>query len=415
MQEGSKLMAIPDDVLLRRLSSLVRDSRRVEADLVAHIGEVDARKLYAREAMPSMFAHCTRVLHLSEAETWLRILVARASREHPMLLPMLRDGRLHLSGIRRLAPHLTPTNRETLLKLATHKTRRQIEELVSSVAPRPDAPTVMRKLPARRENTRRSVGQELGPDPVGSSMPEVAVGGVEAADLNPLTPGSTGESPELKQARRPAICALGPDPAAAPPDPARPRPATVEPLAPARYKFQFTAGVGLRDKLERLQALMRVTVPDGDLPTIIELAVTEKLERLEARRFAKTKAPRKSIAQTDTRPTSRHVPAAVRRAVYARDEGRCTFVDDRGKRCRTRDRLEFHHHHQPFGRGGNHSAGNIRMMCRVHNQLQAERDFGKEKMGRYRRRKRVEGHGSERAGVCGGSDVGVSGASAAPP
>jgi hypothetical protein len=68
MRESSKLKAVPDDVLLRRLSSFVRDCRRVEADLVAHIGEVDARKLYAREAMPSMFAYCTRVLHLSEFE-----------------------------------------------------------------------------------------------------------------------------------------------------------------------------------------------------------------------------------------------------------------------------------------------------------------------------------------------------------
>jgi hypothetical protein len=60
----------------------------------------------------------------------------------------------------------------------------------------------------------------------------------------------------------------------------------VEPLAPARYKVQFTASAELHDKLERLRALMRSSVPDGDLAAIVEQAVTEKLQRLESRRFA---------------------------------------------------------------------------------------------------------------------------------
>jgi hypothetical protein len=64
----------------------------------------------------------------------------------------------------------------------------------------------------------------------------------------------------------------------------------VEALSPGRYKVQFTASVTLRDKLERLTALMRSEVPDGDLAAVVERAVTEKLERLEARRFAKTAA-----------------------------------------------------------------------------------------------------------------------------
>ena len=79
----------------------------------------------------------------------------------------------------------------------------------------------------------------------------------------------------------------------------------VEPLAPARYKVQFTASAELHDKLEiGSRPLMRSSVPDGDLATIIEEAVTEKLERLEARRFAKTKAPQeKGLEQTNTSPT----------------------------------------------------------------------------------------------------------------
>ena len=318
------LKSISDDELLRRLSGLVQQSRRVESELVAHIAEVDERRLYAREACSSMFTYCTEKLRLSEHEAYLRIAVGRASRRHPVLLTMLADGRLHLSGIAKLAPHLTEANRETLLARAAHKFKREIEELVTELSPKPDVPAVMRKLPARREKARPSATPQLGPD---------------------LVPA---------------------------PKPQGPRP--VEPLAPARYKVQFTASAELKDKIERLRGLM----PEGDLAAIIEEAVTEKLERLESRRFGKTRAPRQALEEADTSPSSRYIPAPVRRAVSERDGNQCAFVDSRGRRCSERHKLQFHHR-QPFARGGDHSPENVYMMCPTHNHFLAERDYGKER------------------------------------
>ncbi len=83
MRETPNLKGVSDDKLLRGLFEILKQTRHDEADLVAHIAEVDTRKLYAREAAPSMFAYCTEVLHLSEPEAALRIRVARASRRHP--------------------------------------------------------------------------------------------------------------------------------------------------------------------------------------------------------------------------------------------------------------------------------------------------------------------------------------------
>src|SRR4029453_2295608 len=137
------LQSSSDDELLRRLAELVSQSRRVEADLVAHIGEVDERRLFARQAFPSMFAYCTEHLHLSEAEAYRRITVARAARQFPALLDRLRDGRLHLSGLARLVPLLTAENSEALLKRAMHLTTRQIEALVAELAPQPDVPSTI--------------------------------------------------------------------------------------------------------------------------------------------------------------------------------------------------------------------------------------------------------------------------------
>jgi hypothetical protein len=175
MENARSLAAISDDDLLRRLVDLLRQSRRVESDLVAHIGEAERRRLYAREAFPSMFAYCTQVLRLSEAEAYARITVARASRKHPMLLDMLADGRLHLTGVARLAPHLTAANRSELLERATHKSRRQIEALIADLAPRPDAPALMRKLPERTEPPT-PWGPVAVLEEAGAAAPEDAVG-----------------------------------------------------------------------------------------------------------------------------------------------------------------------------------------------------------------------------------------------
>ena len=67
-----------------------------------------------------------------------------------------------------------------------------------------------------------------------------------------------------------------------------------------------------------------------------------------------------------------------------RDGNQCAFVDNHGRRCAKRDQVEFHHR-EPFGRGGDHSPENVKMMCRAHNGYLAEQDYGKDVMERYRR------------------------------
>ncbi len=341
-KEELKLLArLSDDELLRRLSDVLAQSRRVESVLVVHIAEVDQRRLYASQASSSMFQYCVDVLHLSKAEAYSRIAAARASREHPVLLTMLEDGRLHLSGISVLAPHLTKANCDELLTRAIHKTKDAIKELVAKIAPKPDVPSVVRKLPSRQAKPAPQTPNEPGPDRVGQNC-------------------------------------QAPPPAPAPEAPGKPP--VVEPLGSARYKVQFTASAEFRDKIERLSALM----PGVDLAAIMEAAVTEKLDRLEAKRFGKTKKPRKSLEEADTSPGVRGISAPVRRFVWERDKGQCTFVSEDGRRCPAREGLEFDHD-EPYGVGGDRSAKNIRLRCTTHNLYLAELYYGKEKMDRYRR------------------------------
>ena len=276
---------------------------------------------------------------------------------------MLRDGRIHMSGMALLVPVLTPENRDAVLERATHKSKRQIEQLVAELSPRPDVPSVMRKLPGPRPAP--PPGASDSGDQGIAGTPGLVPGTGAVSRASQLVPGTVAVSQALE-----LVPGTGGSPASA-----ALRRSVVEPLSPGRYKVQFTVSAELHDQLERLAALMCSEVPDGDIAAIIERAVAEKLERLEARRFAKTAAPRKAVSHGDGSRLSRHIPAAVRRAVRARDAGRCRFVDEQGRCCSERKRLEFHHR-RPYGMGGDHSPENISLLCPAHNRYVAELDYG---------------------------------------
>jgi hypothetical protein len=81
------------------------------------------------------------------------------------------------------------------------------------------------------------------------------------------------------------------------------------------------------------------------------------------------------VESESPRQRGRYVPAAVRRAVFERDDGRCTYSDASGRRCAETHRLELHHL-SAFARGGEHTKENLTLRCHAHNALAAEEDFG---------------------------------------
>jgi hypothetical protein len=80
---------------------------------------------------------------------------------------------------------------------------------------------------------------------------------------------------------------------------------------------------------------------------------------------------------------SRVIPAHVRREVWARDGGRCTFEAPDGTRCGSRWKLEFDHV-VPNATDGPATVANLRLRCRTHNLLHAEQVFGRRYMARFR-------------------------------
>ena len=112
------LSHLSDRALLRDLAVLVAQERATTAVLLAHIAEVDARRLYLPAAYPSMYAYCVHELRLGEQAAFKRIRAARTARQFPAIFTAVADGRLHLSAVILLAPYLTADNADELLSAA---------------------------------------------------------------------------------------------------------------------------------------------------------------------------------------------------------------------------------------------------------------------------------------------------------
>jgi 5-methylcytosine-specific restriction endonuclease McrA len=336
------LTHLSDGTLLRGLAALVARDRANTAQLLAHIAEVDARRLYAPAGFPSMFAYCVHELRLSEQAAFNRIRAARIARQFPAIYAAVTDGRLNLSAVVLLSPYLTAQNADELLSAVANLSKSEIERLIATRFPRPD-------LPARVQ---------------AFSSPATLV---EVPDQ--LSPGIVEPTPtELRVSTQVEESA------------ARVLPPRVTRLAPERFALQLTISQATRDKLRKAQALLSHRIPSGDLAGVLDRALDALIERLEKRKFAATRTPRSCQARSKT---TRTIPALVKRAVWQRDHGQCTFVSDSGHRCTATDHLEFDHV-EPVARGGHATVENTRLLCRAHNQYQAERTFRAEFMRRKR-------------------------------
>lgn len=448
-----KLEHLSDAQLLESLGGVLRSQRRALAQVVAHLGEVEDRRLHLEAAHGSMFSYCVGRLGMSEDEACRRLELARLARRFPALFTELATGRITLSVALVLKPVLSSSNQLELLAAVRGKCIRQAREFVAGRFPKPDAPSSIRQLPqrpARPSELAPASALALSsatlalptcpelpalatnvPTPASAAEPLVAAATMpfsptafsSAASLptpivqtSPLAFSSSAGGgcnfapPALKQ--EPSALLSGNGSAAVS---SRSR---IEPLSARRYRIQFTADADLKQKLEQARDLLRHAHPDGDFAPIIARALDLLVADLLRRRFgagARGKAPRPESAQagqiSSTAPQagperqSAGEPSTVvlhsapkRRAARVPRAVRRAVLERDGLGCSWVDAHGLRcgsqawlelDHREPVGRGGSSEPDNVRLLCRAHNQFAAEQAYGREHIERASQRQRA--------------------------
>ncbi|HVY30189.1 MAG TPA: HNH endonuclease signature motif containing protein, partial [Polyangiaceae bacterium] len=397
---AASLAQLSDEELLASTRRLVGKSNQLLAALLLHLAEVELRGVHRIRRCASIYTYCIYELRFSEDAAARRSAAAKWVKQFPALLDAVADGELHLTGLLMIGPHLTAENQADVLGRARFRTKKELAKLVRELHPLPSVPDLVQPLgPVTMMKTLRTPtwaqfvesfcppARELPP---GERPRDWANDGAEEASVN--------------EAELP----VGPVPAELPPV-----------TSPQLYQLQFSTVEQHVQLVERAKALMARERPGVSLGELHLEAMKLLVAALEKRKFAAgvRRPPRQRGADSEPRQRdsgprqrgvdsepperdseprqrgtgtvdavpspagasshrrSRHIPAALRREVYERDAGRCSYLDARGERCGETRYLELHHL-QPFARGGQHRAANLALRCKAHNRLAAERDFG---------------------------------------
>lgn len=246
----TSLAKLSDAEIITRLRQTCRQADRLLGELIRLLMEVDQRRLHLSAAYPTLFEFCRTELGFSESEAYRRSKAARIVQRFPGLLPHIDCGDIRLTTLLQLRDHFTDNNVEELVAVTKRRTKEQVAEFVARLAPRPDVPAKLRKLPQHDARCR------------------------------------------VTKASRPSI----------------------EPLSESRYRLQITGSRAFRDKLLRARDLMMHGNPSGDLAVVVERAIDELLEVLEKRVFGtlsrkREKAPAKVSSLRETTLEPRAAPA----------------------------------------------------------------------------------------------------------
>ena len=410
------LKSLSDKELLARIDKIRRREHLSTLDILLHLNEVERRKLDLKLGYNSLYDYCVKHLRYSSSGAGRRVAVARCIGRHPEVLDLLRSQKLNVTGVALVASVLNESNKGDLLESIQGKSQGEIDAIAARYR-RPialmDRVKPVRVVVPEPKITARDRHDEAPPTaPAGAcEKNHYSHNGSDSALTGVKTTGNgSGKSANIRTKQALLI--------------------------------QFLADKAFMKKYEEVRALLSQRLSDTSFEAVFEALIEDFLERRspsrrkarrdkktearrsasearrdkkteahrsasEARRDKKTEAHRSAsearrdsrkttLARTEPRPASgsreakpkprtRHIPATVRDKVYARDEGRCTYVGRTGRRCASTQALQIDHI-EPFIRGGSNAVSNLRLLCAKHNRLAAQEVFGEDLMKRFRPR-----------------------------
>jgi hypothetical protein len=319
-----KLSKIPSDILLSNAARLAKKERELSLEVLQHLREIERRSLYAERGYPSLFEYVVHELKYSQGAAHRRIASMRLLKEIPEMEEKLERGEISLSTLARA---------QTFFRQEKHHVQSREEKIeVLKVLENKSTREVERELVCRSSEPERLVLEKL------------------------------------------------------------------RPISQSHSELKILLNSEMLTELEELKCLLSHSRPKATLRELLEFAVRETVTRLRPR--SPTKAPQKRPAPGESNMAKAVVPAPepkvskpvlslryitkdIKRRVWERDQGRCTYSDPiSGRQCRSNFHLEYDHIH-PVALGGESTQENLRLRCRAHNQLAAIAIYGPQKMAKF--------------------------------
>lgn len=323
------LLGLSDDLLLRKTHELAKQEREVTLQVLHHLREVERRSLYAKLSYSSLFVYAVQELKYSEGAAQRRISSMRLLKEIPELESKIESGALSLMALSQAQVFFrqegsSKEEKRELLYNLENKSKREVEkELVSrSSAPKKFYSEKLRVVSEKHTEIKFLADEEF--------LKEVE---------------------ELR--------------------------GLIAHRAPGA-SVKETLAFALKQSLKQLRTKAPKENANESLkgeasPPLVAVKVGAKVVEKVAVKMQKTKP-------------SRYIAAEIRRLVWHRDRGQCTFQIN-GRQCCSTHGLEYDHI-LPFALGGDNSAENLRLRCKTHNQLAAIESFGHKKMSHFVQRLR---------------------------
>lgn len=327
LRSFSSPKSLSNDALLRNTYALVAEERKLTIEILWHLHEIQVRRLYAEKGYGSLFEYAVQALGYSEAAAGRRIAAMRLLVDVPDIEPSLKNGSVSLSTlstiqsfVQRKAEPISKQEKRELVFALQGKSRRECEKHLVALDPVAATPQEKERVIGPTQTEIRFVADD-------ALMKKLQ-------KMKELDAHVQSNPSYLNLFHRMADLALK----------------KLDPLAKKSADSKVTPPAELNDVAERNE--VRSSKSSFTSPT--------------------PRSPRH-------RSNPRSITAALRREIWNRDQGQCSYQSKEGKRCSSRFALEVDHL-KPVALGGRSEAFNLRLLCRAHNQQQAFQKLGPQTM-----------------------------------
>jgi 5-methylcytosine-specific restriction endonuclease McrA len=369
-----------DEAILESTQKLVSEERRLTAQLLHHLKEIDRRMIYAKQGFPSLYEFLVSRLGYSSGAAYRRISAMRLLRDFPEIEKKIEDGSMNLStaskvhGFFRDAKtithrNFTPEQKLDILEQVESKTTREVEKILLKIEPEVIPRDRVRQITVELTEIKFIADEVLRrklddirlyiSNKYASAGYKEAIS--EASDIA-IQKFETNKVPKIFSAR--GVRRVS------------------EKTMPSVDKFEFREpnfGAQSTAPLNNKQSSpvdVKNPVDVENLVGSVENSNNQLIQEYQ-KNYSSQEMPQNCLGQKVPQNKRSPIPANLRRQVWQKNNGRCAFQN-----CGSRFRLQIDHI-IPLAKGGPTKLANLRLLCQTHNLLEAQREFGDNHMSKH--------------------------------